>query len=128
PDYVVLANAAIAGLDGGGRVFAGQRAEGFYIDLGAVFDLGDLRPFQQLHNQFGLFVPELTSPAPGVNATKAVNVHTIALQIPKGDLVRSGRPTIGVWTSASRQKVKMLNDDHGNGGGVGPFAQVSRLG
>ena len=34
-------------LAGRRTVFAGQRAEGFYVDLGAIFDLGDLRPFQQ---------------------------------------------------------------------------------
>src|SRR4029078_9419080 len=107
PDYVVLANAAIAGLDGGGRVFAGQRAEGFYIDLGAVFDLCDLRPFQQLHNQFGLSIPELTQHAPGVNATTAVTVHSIAIQLPKNQLTAKGSTpndpskassVIGVWT------------------------------
>jgi hypothetical protein len=128
PDYPTLANQAIFTVGGSTKVFAGQRADGFYVDLGAIFDLGDLRPFEQLHNQFGLFIPELTSPAPGVNATKAVNVHTIALQLPKTDLVRSGKPTIGVWTTASRQKVQMLDDENGNGGSVGPFAQVSRLG
>src|SRR5437870_2750072 len=48
PDYVSLANAAVHGLPGGGVVFAGQRAEGFYVDLGAVFDLAILRPFEQL--------------------------------------------------------------------------------
>ena len=36
-------------LAGGIKVFAGQRAEGFYVDLGSIFDLGDLRPFQNLH-------------------------------------------------------------------------------
>ena len=35
-------------------MFAGQRAEGFYVDLGSIFDLGDLRPFQELHTTFGL--------------------------------------------------------------------------
>ena len=71
-------------------MFAGQRAEGFYVDLGSIFDLGDLRPFQQLHAQFGLNIPELTRPAPGVNATKDVNVHSIALQLPKTKLLASG--------------------------------------
>ena len=33
----------------GEKVFAGQRAEGFYVDLGSIFDLGTLRPFQNLH-------------------------------------------------------------------------------
>ena len=45
PNYASLARAAVHGLQGGGVVFAGQRAEGFYVDLGAVFDLGYLRPF-----------------------------------------------------------------------------------
>jgi len=49
PDYSTLATAAIHSLTKGRRVFAGQRADGFYVDLGAVFDLLDLRPFQQLH-------------------------------------------------------------------------------
>ena len=50
------ASAAVHDLAGGVKVFAGQRAEGFYVDLGAIFDLGDLRPFQHLHNQFGMNV------------------------------------------------------------------------
>jgi hypothetical protein len=139
PNYLKLANQAIHSLPGGGSVFAGQRAEGFYVDLGAVFDLADLRPFEQLHTHFGLNVPELTQPATGVNATKHVNVHSIALQLPKGALSASGSaPTdasspasvIGVWTTASRRKVGFFggHDDSGFGAGVGPFSQVSRLG
>src|SRR2546428_3048186 len=49
PHYPALAEAAVHSLSGGIKVFAGQRAEGFYVDLGAVFDLLDLRPFQNLH-------------------------------------------------------------------------------
>ena len=33
----------------GEKVFAGQRNDAFFVDLGAIFDLGDLRPFQNLH-------------------------------------------------------------------------------
>ena len=44
------------------KVFAGQRAEGFYVDLGSIFDLANLRPFQQLHNQYGMHV--FSKPAP----------------------------------------------------------------
>ena len=36
-------------LPSGETVFAGQRNDGFYVDLGSIFDLGDLRPFQNLH-------------------------------------------------------------------------------
>ena len=95
-------------LGGGVKVFAGQRAEGFYVDLGAIFDLGDLRPFENLHAQYGMHV--FTKPAAGVNATNRLNVHSIAIQVPTTDLVRKGahgesdpRSVIGVWTTASRR-------------------------
>jgi hypothetical protein len=137
PDYNKLAKSAIGTLPkGAGTVFAGQRAEGFYVDLGSIFDLGNLRPVQNLHNLFGLAIPELTKPAPGVNATKDVNVHSIALKIPKKLLTKDGSdPTdpasavsvIGVYTSASRQKIKFHEPD-GRITRSGPWQQVSRLG
>jgi hypothetical protein len=138
PGYADVAASAIHDLPGGGgrRVFAGQRAEAFYVDLGAVFDLGDLRPFEQLHAHFGLNVPELTRPAPGVNATKAVNVHSIAIQIPKTDLTHDGSSpsnpmsstsVVGIWTTASRRKVR-IHDAEGVITESGPNVQVSRLG
>jgi len=126
PNYHNLAASAVHKLAGGVKVFAGQRAEGFYVDLGAIFDLGNLRPFQQLHNQYGMNV--FTKPAPGVNATNQLNVHSIAIQVPISDLVRSGRhPVIGVWTTASRQGASVRNADVA-AVNVGPFVQVSRLG
>ncbi len=131
PNYSGLANSAIRALPGGGKVFAGQRAEGFYVDLGSIFDLGALRPIQQLH-----VLP--MSSAAAVNATKELNVHTIALQLPKTQLTRDGiHPTdvaspfsvLGVWTTAARQRVRFR---HASGprkpANVGPWTQVSRLG
>ena len=53
---------AVHDLPGGVKVFAGQRAEGFYVDLGSIFDLANLRPFEQLHNQYGMNV--FSKPAP----------------------------------------------------------------
>jgi hypothetical protein len=126
PDYKALASAAVHALPGDIKVFAGQRAEGFYVDLGAIFDLGDLRPFENLHAQYGLNV--FTGPAAGVNATNHLNVHSIALQVPTGTLTRKGHPTIGVWTTASRQKVRLWDDSRGENVDSGPFRQVSRLG
>src|SRR5438128_3134010 len=133
PDYPALAAAAIHDLGGGTHVFAGQRAEGFYVDLGAIFDLGNLRPFEELHNQFGMNV--FTKPAPGVNATNGVNVHSIAIQVPISRLTRRGagdvedpRSVIGVWTTASRQRVRLWDADAGENINSGPFRQVSRLG
>ena len=49
PKYPALAAAAVHHLPSGEKVFAGQRNDGFFVDLGAIFDLGDLRPFQNLH-------------------------------------------------------------------------------
>jgi uncharacterized protein DUF4331 len=137
PGYASLAEAAVHHLPGGAVVFAGQRAEGFYVDLGAIFDLGDLRPFEQLHTQFNLSVPELRKPADGVNSTKAVNVHTIALQVPKSQLTANGSTpsdpaaqssVIGVWTTASRQKARVRTEDEDDHVDSGPYVQVSRLG
>jgi hypothetical protein len=133
PNYAGLASAAVHDLPGGIKVFAGQRAEGFYVDLGSIFDLANLRPFQNLHNQFGMNV--FNSPAPGVNATAALNVHSIAIQVPTSHLTRSGShgvsdqaSVIGVWTSAYRQRVRLWDADHGENVNSGPFRQVSRLG
>ena len=122
PDYAGLAAAAVNSLGGGISVFAGQRAEAFYVDLGAIFDLGDLRPFANLH-AFG----HLGASA-GVNATNHLNVNSIAVQVPVSSVTRSGHPTIGVWTTASRQRVTLWDADRGENVNSGPFRQVSRLG
>ncbi len=131
PNYTALANAAVRDLGNGIKVFAGQRREGFYVDLGSVFDLAALRPFQSMH-----LIPNPGNTA-GVDATKAVNVHTIAIQLPKKLLTSGGydasdpkdpRSTIGVYASASRRKAKMREGGHGPDWDTGPWVQVSRLG
>ncbi|GHO93423.1 hypothetical protein KSF_034710 [Reticulibacter mediterranei] len=130
PNYAKLAGSAVHSLSRGEKVFAGQRAEGFFVDLGSVFDLLDLRPFQNLH-----LIP--SAAANGVNGTKGLSVHTIALQIPKKLLTRDGsaatnandaRSVIGVWASASRQKARVRNGTRGQETATGPWVQVSRLG
>ncbi len=142
PNYTDLANAAVNILSDGSTVFAGQRDEAFYVDLGSIFDLATLRPFQNLH-----LIP--APAAPGVDTTKGFSVHTIALQISKKQLTSDGsNPTdplnknsvVGIWASASRRKATILagdgdDDDNGQfdedtspGIQTGPFTQVSRLG
>jgi len=129
PNYPVLASAAVNDLGAGVKTFAGQRGEGFYVDLGSIFDLGALRPFQHLHV---IPLPD----APGVNGTKGFNVHTIAIQVPKTDLTRGGfnptdpadaRSVIGVWSAASRRKA-MVREKDARVVQTGPWVQVSRLG
>jgi hypothetical protein len=129
PNYANLATQAVYTLPGGETVFAGQRLEGFYVDLGAFFDLGALRPFQNLH-----LIP--TPAAPGVDATKDVNVHSIAIQVPISQLTSTGKtpsgPTdpaavIGVYAAAKRRKMRVIWGD-GQLQESGPWEQVSRLG
>jgi hypothetical protein len=105
---------------GQGRVFAGPRDDGFYVDLGAVFDLAGLRP--------------VVGGTP-VDNVAGYNTHSIALEIPltvaNGDKQVTAGPsdaqTIGVWASASRRKVSILRKE-GEPEFLGPWRQVSRLG
>ncbi|WP_042378344.1 DUF4331 domain-containing protein [Streptacidiphilus melanogenes] len=134
PDYTRLAREAVHPLGDRRRVFAGQRAEGFYVDLGSIFDLADLRPFQSLQ----VFAKAQGLPdQPGVNATKELNVHSIALRVPIDELTRNGwagrdvddpRAVIGVWTTASRRASRIIEHGKGEDCESGPFVQVSRLG
>ncbi|MGH3160094.1 MAG: DUF4331 domain-containing protein [Streptosporangiaceae bacterium] len=128
PEYAKLAASAVHQMSNGISVFAGQRAEGFYVDLGAIFDLGNLRPFEQLHNQYGMHI--FSKSAPGVNDTNRLNVHSIAIQVPTSRLLdpAGGNPVIGVWTSASRQKGQIYDSKQGEVMDYGPWRQVSRLG
>jgi Domain of unknown function (DUF4331) len=130
PRYEALAGQATHKIARGHTVFAGQRLEGFYVDLGAVFDLADLRPFQNLH------IAAMAA-THGVNATHDFGVHSIALKIPKHELTRNGStPTdpmsatsvIGVWTAASRRRAVIREAGTGSMHEAGPWVQVSRLG
>jgi hypothetical protein len=118
PVYDSLASAAVTELPDGIKVFAGQRDDPFFVDLGSVFDLAGLRPFNPLH-----IIP---LPATnGVDGVAGFNTHSIALQVPTAQLVASG-PTIGVYASASRRKVTILGE-RGDVKDEGPWVQVSRL-
>jgi hypothetical protein len=132
PHYPDLAAQTYYDLGGGRKVFAGQRADAFHVDLGSIFDLGDLRPFQP-----AFAVPPLLSGMPGVNGLRGLNVHTIALQVPITDLTRRGRvpssvmspeAVIGVWATASRASTRVHDRWHGDSRHFGRFVQVSRLG
>jgi hypothetical protein len=129
PNYAGLATSAINSLPGGTTVYCGQRAEGFYVDLGAIFDLGDLRPIAALHATFGL--PALTS-TPGVDTLGTINVHSIALQVPISSIHSGWRRresgVIGVWTTASRQQARVFGGWNSEDVWSGPWTQRSRLG
>ena len=130
PSYSTLAQAAVHALPTGETVFAGQRNDGFFVDLGAIFDLGDLRPFQNLH-----LIP--SAAAASVDPLATLNVHTIAMQIPIKNLTKDGtaptdatssKSVLGIWGAASRQAVQLIDGFDDSRRGIGPWAQVSRLG
>lgn len=102
PGYERLAADAVTTLSTGEKVFAGQRAGAFFVDPGAIFDLGTRGPY------------DFAGSAPA-------NVHSIAVQMP---LHLMPGHVLGVWTSASRREVRVDSDDVV----VGPQMQVSRLG
>ncbi len=104
------------------RLFAGPRDEGFYVDLGATFDLLQLRTVTR-----GFGGP--------IDSLQGFNVHTIAIEVPINRLTRNNvtpagatdpSATIGVWSTASRQATTTRT---ATGLTVsGDFVQVSRLG
>jgi hypothetical protein len=115
-------------LPGGRKVFAGQRADAFHVDLGSIFDLGALRPFNHLH-----LIP--LPDAAGVNGLQGFNVHSIVLQVPASDLTpdhsrptnpKSKKSVVGIWTSAHRQASRVFHG--GRWHSHGRLLQVSRLG
>jgi hypothetical protein len=82
-DYRQLAASRVASLPGGGKVFAGQRDDAFYADIGAIFDLLAIR--KGTGNQGG-----------GKDFFAGYAVHAIALQIPISELDTKSH-VIGVW-------------------------------
>jgi hypothetical protein len=119
PAYDSLANAAVTDLPGGIKVFAGQRDDPFFVDLGSVFDLAGLRPFNPFH-----IIP--LAAEDGVDGVAGFNTHSIVIQVPTAQLAAFSKPTIGIYASASRQKVTILDKD-GTRKGEGAWTQVSRL-
>ncbi len=127
PNYESLASEAIHSLPGGQTVFAGQRNDPFFVDIGSIFDLGDLRPFQNLH----IFPEPATK---GTDTLATLNVHAIVIQVPITSLTGNGvkpkvmspKAVLGIWGSASRRKVRMAGEGDERMES-GPFVQVSRL-
>jgi len=124
PNYPALANAAIYDIGDGVRVFAGQRDDAFFLDLGAVFDGLQIRPvtgtlFQDNPARLG-------QPGGGKDALAGFNVQTIAVEVPTSQLVTAAQPILGLYTSASRPTMRIRGEQGDTFSG--DFVQVSRLG
>lgn len=107
-----------------GRVFVGQRREGFVVNLGQVFDQVNLNP--------------LGARDSAGNTIGDKNITSLALELPTACLTNGNDPVIGGWTTASLRQSRLLNPAPtgpvGNGNQRGPaveggaWTQVSRLG
>jgi hypothetical protein len=134
PNYTKVANEAITELPGGGKVFAGQRDDPFFVDLGMTFDAINLEG----RAQQGKAVDDLAG----------YGVHSIVLQVPEEkvtkdgdevDSVNSKNAVVGVWASTERKRLSVLasssrrdddddDNERGRDSGSGDWVQVSRLG
>ena len=133
PNYNALAAKANKTLSGGTRVFAGQRDDPFFVDLGATFDAINIR--QGTGNE-----------GKGKDDLSGMSVHAIVMQIPEAAVTRNGKPVaspsksnavVGVWSTTERRKLEVTNADFdkssvGKGRkktkSSGDYVQVSRLG
>jgi hypothetical protein len=98
PNYDAIAAGAIRSLPGGGKVFAGQVDDPFYVDLGTAFDAINIR------NGTG-------NAGGGKDDLAGYNVHSIVLQVPKSSVTRDAKTpssakasdaVVGVWASTFR--------------------------
>jgi hypothetical protein len=121
--YDALIAQAIESTASGEKIYCGPADDPFFVDLGGVFDLGNM-PRQNGQPRDGL---------------GEYNVHSIAIQVPISMLLKAGAPAnptnildpdyvIGVWASASRPKVRTLKTDGSAPDTGGEWVQVSRLG
>ena len=129
PDYAGYAqqfvyDIAVPGCASPGRMFVGQRQEGFVVNLGQVFDQVNLNP--------------LGARDSASNTIGDKNVTSLALELPISCVTSGSEPVIGAWTTASKPQARLLNaspvgptaDSRGQGPSVegGAWTQVSRLG
>jgi hypothetical protein len=110
PNYSALAAKGIHKLDDGVAVFAGQRDDPFFADVGAIFDLVAIR-----HGT--------GATGGGKDFLAGYGVHSIALQIPKSMLDNGTNHVVGIWSATDRQRVTVVH-----GTAHTRWVQVSRLG
>jgi hypothetical protein len=113
PNYPALAAAGVRDLPGGAKVFAGQRDDAFFGDIGAIFDLVAIR------NGTG-------ATGGGKDFFAGYGVHSIALQLPIAELDTSSH-VIGVWMTTERRQVSVRTTKKGPRPWT-RWVQVSRLG
>ena len=111
-----------------GKVFVGQRQEGFAVNLGTIFDL--------VNAPAAFLLDPANKDAAGMGGNHVIqkaNITTMALEVHKDCLTAGAEPVIGGWTTASLRQARLLNGLPGKGNDKaekagGAWTQVSRLG
>ncbi|OYU37711.1 MAG: hypothetical protein CFE33_19380 [Pseudorhodobacter sp. PARRP1] len=139
PDYAKshVYNVTIPGCAQPGRVFVGQRAEAFAVNLGEVFDLVNLVPLQGASNPA---YPQYNTTSPfagGMVQNRAnddligkANTTSLALELPISCVTGTGNGVIGAWTTASLPQAQLRDPSPTYNGTTrqgGALVQVSRL-
>ena len=105
PSYESIFTSSFATASTGETIFAGPVDDPFFVDLGGIFDLGDAQ------RQSG----------PSRDGLGCYNASAIAIQIPISTLQKDHKDVsqainildpdfvIGVWASASRRKITVIN-------------------
>jgi hypothetical protein len=129
PNYDAVAGQATRPLEGG-KVFAGQRDDPFFVDLGATFDAINVRMGTGNQGQ-------------GKDDFSGMSTSSVVLQVPESKVTRNGKPVaspdaknavVGVWSTTERRKLEVTNAGYSKGsnarqnGKANEFTQVSRLG
>ncbi len=129
PDYATYANAFVQSVSFGscgmGKIFVGQRRDGFIVNLGETFDLLDLNPLGGRNST--------------ENTLAGKSVTSIAMEVPVACLTKDGKgstatadPVLGGWTTSYLRQARVLNPtpQSTNNAEVvgGAWTQVSRLG
>lgn len=121
--YDALRTAAVVTATTGETIFCGPSDDPFFVDLGGVFDLGETRAGNG-----------------AVDALACKNIHSICIKAPISTLQKNGLSVsqaanildpnfiIGVYATASRQKLTVLSENGGKPNYNGKWIQVSRLG
>lgn len=119
--YEKLVEKSIMTASTGEKIFAGPVDDPFFVDLGGIFDLGNVRK------------------SGARDAVAKFNCHSIVIEVPVSTLQKShktvaqaanildGDYVIGVYASSSRRKITTLYGG-GDVGYDGDWVQVSRLG
>ncbi len=131
PDYENdFVPGAISDLPDGGKVFAGQREEPFFVDLGAAFDAINVRVGTGNEGQ-------------GKDDFSGYNISSIVMQLPEEQVTKDGEPVadmgannavVGVWSTTERRRLEVRDagfSAHSPGSVNGlknKWVQVSRLG